>query len=148
LEYVPTVWDETKVLNGKIGDYITVARKSGEEWYIGSMTDENARVLEVPLDFLGPGKHVAYIYTDSQATHYLENPKPVDINRAIVNSSDTIIASMAPGGGQAIRITPATLEDIEALPAYEHSKHEDNKLKLREDDWNLPQVGLLSFFRK
>jgi alpha-glucosidase len=123
-EHVPTVWDDTRVINGKIGDYITVARRSGDEWYIGSLTDEKARVLEVPLDFLVPGKYVAYIYTDSSDVHYLENPNPVDINRVIINSFDTIIASLVPGGGQAIRITPATSEEIETFPAYELPKGE------------------------
>lgn len=106
LEHVPTVWDETKVINGEIGDYITVARKSGSEWYVGSMTDENARVLDISLDFLDSGDYVAHIYSDSPDAHYLENPKPVDIDRVIVSSSDVITAVLAPGGGIAIRITP------------------------------------------
>jgi alpha-glucosidase len=105
LEHVPTIWVETKVLNGEIGDYITVARKSGDEWYVGSMTDENARVLNAPLNFLSSGNYVAYIYSDGSDAHYLDNPKPVDIKKVIVNSSDTITASL----------TPANSKEIEAI---------------------------------
>ena len=118
VEYVPTVWDDTRVLNGEIGDYVTIARRSGDEWYIGSMTDENARTLEVPLDFLASGKYVAQIYADAPDAHYIDNPLPVTISKVIVDSSDKIVASLAPGGGQAIRIIPATEEDIKELPQY------------------------------
>ncbi|RKX53515.1 MAG: glycoside hydrolase family 97 protein [Thermotoga sp.] len=118
IDHVPTTWDDTKVLNGKIGDYITIARREGNEWYVGSMTDKNARVLEIPLSFLDAGQYVAHIYTDSIDAHYLKNPKPVDINRFIVDSHDVIIASLAPGGGQAIRLVPATAEDIKKCPVY------------------------------
>lgn len=118
VEYVPTIWDDTRVLNGEIGDYVTIARRSGNEWYVGSMTDENARVLEVPLDFLASGKYVAQIYADAPDAHYINNPKPVTINKVIVDGSDKIVASLAPGGGQAIRIIPATEEDIKNLPQY------------------------------
>lgn len=62
LSKVPTVWDETKVLNAKVGDYITVARKSGNEWYIGAMTDWTPRTLQIDLSFLEDGKYVAEIY--------------------------------------------------------------------------------------
>ena len=110
VEHVPTTWDDTRVLNGKIGDYVTIARRNGDEWYIGSMTDENARVLEVPLNFLDPGKYMAHIYSDGPAAHYLKDPKPVDITKVIVDSSDAITASLAPGGGQAIRLVPAIAE--------------------------------------
>ena len=122
VEHVPTVWDDTKVLNGRIGEYITTARRKGREWYVGSMTDENARILKIPLTFLGPGRYVAHIYTDSVDAHYLRNPKPVDINRFIVESHDVIIASLAPGGGQAIRLVPATDEDIKRYPIYRQPK--------------------------
>ena len=130
LEHVPTVWDETRVLNGVIGDHITMARRSGDDWYIGSMTDEDVRVIDLPMDFLGPGKFVAHIYSDGPDAHYLENPKPVDINRVIVYSSDMITASLAPGGGQAMRITPASEEKAKNLPAYEPPKYEISNLEI------------------
>ena len=101
LEKVPATWDKTEVLDGRVGDYITIARKNGDEWYIGSMTDENARRLTIPLKFLDQGRYTAYIYEDSYA-----NPIYVTVRKIIVTSSDTIITSLAPGGGAAVRITP------------------------------------------
>ena len=52
---VPTVWDETKVLDAKIGEYVVVARRNGREWYVGAMTDWTARELEIDLSFLPDG---------------------------------------------------------------------------------------------
>lgn len=100
LEDVPTTWDHTRVLNGKVGEYITIARKCDGEWYVGSMTDEEARTLTIPLDFLGKGKYQAEIYSDGQG------PVDVVIGNRIVTSTDTIVAKLASGGGQAIRMIP------------------------------------------
>jgi alpha-glucosidase len=103
-------WDTTIVTNGKIGDYVIVARKArnSDEWFIGAITDEDARTFEVPLSFLPAGRsYVAEIYADGPRAHWLTNPLPVSITRQAVSSVTRLRIAMAPGGGQAIRIRPA-----------------------------------------
>lgn len=65
LKEVPTVWDETKVINGAIGEYITMARKKGDRWFFGYMTNSNERTLTVPLDFLDNGNYEIHIFRDA-----------------------------------------------------------------------------------
>jgi len=116
-DHLPTVWDETNVIHGKIGEYVTIARKSGDEWYVGSMNGINRRKLKIPLTFLEKGKQfAAHIYSDADPgdgtrTH-------VQINRYLVDSSVLLNADMPPSGGQAIRIVPATAEDIGTYSEY------------------------------
>ncbi len=117
LEQVPTTWDDTKVLNGAVGDYITVARKSGRDWFVGSMTDENDKTLSFPLRFLERHKlYVANVYGDAPATDLETNPNEVQTTRLLVDSRDRLIAAMAGGGGQAVHLTPATTRDTRTLP--------------------------------
>jgi alpha-glucosidase len=117
LERVPTTWDDTKVLNGEIGDHITVARRSGRDWFMGSMTDEQEETLAIPLRFLDRRKlFVANIYGDAPTTNLETNPNEVQITRLIVDSRDSLIAPMAGGGGQAVHLTPATSRDTRTLP--------------------------------
>ena len=103
-------WDTTRVIDGRIGDYVVVARKErGEdEWFVGAITDEESRTFEVSLDFLPRGRsYVAEIYADGPGAHWLTNPLPVTISRRTVTSASRLRLAMAPGGGQAIRIRPA-----------------------------------------
>jgi alpha-glucosidase len=103
-------WEQTRVLDARIGDYVVVARqeRNGRDWYLGAVTDEQARTLEVRLDFLPRGQRfVAEIYADGPNAHWLDNPLPVTITRRNVNSSTRLTLNLAPGGGQAIRIRPA-----------------------------------------
>ena len=66
--HVPTVWDDTKVVGGEIGQYATIARRSGEDWFIGTINGSEKRQLEIPLDFLAPGKsYIAHIYSDDDS---------------------------------------------------------------------------------
>ncbi|MFC0525538.1 glycoside hydrolase family 97 catalytic domain-containing protein [Pontibacillus salicampi] len=119
---VPVTWDDTMVPNSEIGNYITVVRRSGEEWYVGSTTDENARAVDVSLDFLPDDKqYVAEIYSDGADADWESNPNPVSIHKVIVDSKDTLVASMAAGGGQAVRMYPASKSDQDELPEYEES---------------------------
>src|SRR5262249_23043849 len=64
LAKIPTSWDDTKVLNGVIGEHVVIARRSGSDWYIGVMNDRRLRTLEIPLRFLGPGRYRAESYAD------------------------------------------------------------------------------------
>jgi alpha-glucosidase len=101
---VPTAWDATRVLNGEPGAFVTIARRSGAEWYLGSLTNWSARELHVPLSFLGNGRYKAEIYED--AADASQNPKHVTIRQREVRSGDTLTLSLASGGGCAIRFVP------------------------------------------
>ncbi|MFC2116691.1 glycoside hydrolase family 97 protein [Bacteroidota bacterium] len=104
LKIVPTTWDETKVLNASVGDYITTARRSGDEWYIGTMTDLTGRTLSIPLDFLEEGDYTANIWKDSEDAGV--NPVNLVKETVKVSPSTVIEAIMAPGGGHVIHIKP------------------------------------------
>ncbi|MFH1143648.1 MAG: glycoside hydrolase family 97 protein [Candidatus Eisenbacteria bacterium] len=102
-------WEETRVLNAAIGDYVTIARRErgGDEWYLGSITDEHPRVFLVPLDFLSPEiDYEASIYADGPGADYLDNPTSMRITRERVNARTVLRIGLAPGGGQAIRFRP------------------------------------------
>ncbi|HSM17315.1 MAG TPA: glycoside hydrolase family 97 protein [Gemmatimonadales bacterium] len=103
-------WEETRVLEGRIGDYVVVARqeRGGPDWFIGAITDEEARTFEVPLAFLPAGQHfVAEIYADGEGAHWLHDPFPMSISSRPVDAGSTLRMQLAPGGGQAVRIRPA-----------------------------------------
>lgn len=104
---VPTDWETTRVPNGEVGDYVTIVRKerNGQDWYLGSVTDETARTVKVKLDFLDPGKtYQAQIYRDAKDTTY-QGEKRFKFERQDrnVTAKDTLTLYLAPGGGQAIR---------------------------------------------
>jgi alpha-glucosidase len=103
-------WDTTRVIDGKIGDYVIVARKQKDspQWFLGAITDEEARTFDVPLTFLDPGKsYVADIYADGAGADWLTNPTPVRITHRTVTRATRLRLALAKGGGQAIRIRPA-----------------------------------------
>jgi alpha-glucosidase len=103
---VPTAWDATRALDGKPGEFATIARRQGKEWYLGSITNWTARDVRVPLDFLGAGKYTAEIYED--AADAAENPKHVAIRHQTVRKTDTLTLHLASGGGCAIRFVPVS----------------------------------------
>jgi alpha-glucosidase len=103
-------WETSKTIDGKIGDYVIVARKAKgtENWFLGAITDEEARTFDVPLSFLTPGKnYTAEIYADGPGASWYANPLPVTISKRTVNSNTSLKVVLAPGGGQAVRIIPA-----------------------------------------
>ena len=103
-------WDTTRVIEGKIGDYVVVARRerNAQSWYIGAITDEEGRTFDVPLTFLTPGKkYVAEIYADGPGANWATNPLPVAISSKPVDSTSRLRMVLAPGGGQAVRIRAA-----------------------------------------
>lgn len=102
---LPMNWDETKVINGKIGDYITVSRRKGDDWFIGSLTNETGRTLDIPLKFLRPGRYAAHVYSDAPDAHYIHNREAYLVEQMTVDPSTTIKAVLAPGGGHAVRIS-------------------------------------------
>ncbi len=115
---VPTDWQDTRVLNASIGNYLTVVRqdRNSADWYLGSITDEEGRVLAAPLHFLTPGKkYVAEIYRDGKNADWKNNPYDIEINKILVDNATTLTLRLSPGGGQAIRLRPATEEEIQSL---------------------------------
>jgi len=102
-------WEDTRVLDGKIGDYVVVARqeRGGQDWYVGAITDEEARTLEISLSFLNPDqRYVAEVYEDGSDAHWLHNPLAIEISQRPVDATSRLTLPLAPGGGQAIRIRP------------------------------------------
>lgn len=102
-------WEQTKVLNGEVGDYITVARqeRGTYRWFIGSVTDENARDLTIKLDFLEKGKkYQATMYVDAPDAHWNDNPTAYEIKKLDVDSNSELQLKLASGGGAAISILP------------------------------------------
>ena len=103
LKAVPSSWDETRVLNGVPPKYITIARRRGAEWFLGSITDD-ARELDVPLSFLGSGAYDAEIYADGPDA--AAQPKDSVVEKRRVNAQTVLKLKLAPGGGSAIRLVP------------------------------------------
>lgn len=103
LSAVPAVWDETRVLKAAVGDYVVVARRSGDKWYIGAMTDSTGRNIEVPLSFLGEGQYKIKSWSDgiNVATH----AEDFQVKQSTVNAKSTLRIPMASGGGYAAVIS-------------------------------------------
>jgi alpha-glucosidase len=100
----PATWDELKVLDGVPGEYITLARRKENEWYIGSITNWQARKLSVPLSFLKSGKYTAEIYADAADAGI--NPKHTVISKQVVDNKTILQANLATGGGYCVRLVP------------------------------------------
>jgi alpha-glucosidase len=105
LSAVPASWDETRVLNAKVGDYITIARRHGKDWYVGSIAGSHGAQLDIPLEFLGAGEFKAETYSDAPDAGV--HPTKTVVEQKSVNKATTLKAVLVSGGGQAIRITSA-----------------------------------------
>ena len=98
-------WIQSKYLLAEPGEYVVIARqgKKNGQWFCGGVTDDNARTLEVPMNFLEPGKtYEATIYRDAPDAHYKENPQAYIVEKRNVTFHDYLPITMAPGGGFAI----------------------------------------------
>ena len=114
-------WDDTRVVEAEPGDYLTIARKAKnrDEWYVGAITDENARTSEVSLDFLGAGRrYVATVYADAADAHWQSAPTKYQITSSIVDGRTRLKLALAPGGGAAVSLKPATADDLKRLRPY------------------------------
>ena len=103
---VPTDWEESIALAGDVGDFVVFSRKdrNSDDWYIGAVTDEQARQVEVSLDFLDEDRsYTARVYRDGTDAHWKTNPYSIAIEETEVNSESTLILTLAAGGGTAIR---------------------------------------------
>lgn len=107
IKNVPVDWDKSVYHRSKIGDYVTISRKSGNNWYLGSITDEFARVLHFQLTFLDSGTfYKATIYKDGPGADWKTNPYSFTISEKIVDKNSTLRINLAKGGGQAIIFEP------------------------------------------
>ena len=101
---VPASWDETRVVGGVPGKYATFARRRGDEWFVGSITNGEARDLDLPLSFLGSGQYDAEIYADGP--NAATQPKDSAVEKRRVDAKTVLKLKLAPGGGNAIRLAP------------------------------------------
>ena len=109
---VPVVWDETRVVDDAIGEHVVIARRSGEEWFSGAITNDAGRTLEVPTAFLEAGRdYVLRVYTDDPSS---ESPTKVKCSRYIVKGGQTLAFDLQPKGGAAMHFLPAQKSDIKA----------------------------------
>ena len=100
---MPTVWDETRPLGGKVGESVAVAKRRGDVWYIGATTNWDAREIDLKLDFLPEGNWTATIFKDGPNAEKLHSDYAVE--QLSVKSSDTLHASLVSGGGWVAKIT-------------------------------------------
>jgi hypothetical protein len=102
-------WDDTKILAAEPGDYIAIARKAknSDEWFIGIITDENERSMDIRLDFLDKGKtYMAGLYLDAEDAHWKDNPMAYRVTEQKVDTRTVLPVYLAPGGGAAISLKP------------------------------------------
>ena len=115
ISQVPVDWAESRVLHGVIGDAAAFARRdrATRDWYVGAVADEHERHIDLALDFLEPGRpYVAEVWMDAPDAHWRTNPHAMATARGLVDASAVLPARLAPGGGLALRLRPAT--DAEA----------------------------------
>jgi alpha-glucosidase len=112
-DYLPTVWDETRVLQGSIGQYAIIARRTGAQWFIGAMNANATRTFNVPLDFLTPGqKYIQNVYSQDPS---VPTRTHVRIDRTVVDSTATLTMTLDASRGEAIRLLPADPPRIQSL---------------------------------
>ena len=103
---VPADWEQSIALAGEIGDYIAIARqeRGGPNWFLGALTDENARKIEINLSFLdADARYLAEIYHDGANAHWRSNPYSIRFDRLQVRANNILPLQLAPGGGAAVR---------------------------------------------
>jgi alpha-glucosidase len=104
LDKVPTVWDETRALNGEPGKYITLARRHEDTWYVGAMSNWDGRDLDIPLSFLGPGTYAAEIFADGPDADTVATS--LQTSKKSVTAGETLHVHLASGGGWAAILAP------------------------------------------
>jgi hypothetical protein len=118
-------WDDTKIIEAEPGDYVTIARKAKDQndWYVGAITDEQKRNSTIPLTFLTPKQtYVATIYADAPNAHWQNNPMVYQIQKFLVTDKTVLNIPLANGGGAAISLKPATIDETKKLKPYKANK--------------------------
>jgi len=111
-------WEESRIIAAEPGDYLTIARKEKgtDNWFIGAITDEEARSATIALDFLDPGiKYTAVLYLDGKDAHWQKNPMAYRIRKGLVTGKSVLGMALAAGGGAAVSIMPATAAELKTL---------------------------------
>ncbi len=105
IERVPTLWDETRVLDARVAEYIVLARRKGKEWYVGAMTNWTPREIDIPLTFLGPGEFLVETWSDAPET--IDDPNFLVKESRKVTARDTLHAKLVTGGGWVMHVNLA-----------------------------------------
>ncbi len=132
-KYMPTVWDESRALQGGIGNHIVMARRKGTEWYLGSLA-AGAQTLTIPLDFLGGGWYMAHIYGNGSTA------AQVTVGQYLVHSGFSLKAILPKAGGQAVRLVPATAQEIQTYKGQKPAGYQ-NVIAVYPDS-DPPPVGI------
>lgn len=114
-------WNDSKILEAEPGDYVIISRKAkgSNNWFVGAITDENARNFSTPLSFLDADKkYVATIYRDADNAHWKDNPEAYVIEKFLVDSKTVLKLKLAPGGGTAVSLMPAKTEELKLIKKY------------------------------
>jgi alpha-glucosidase len=106
LQTLPATWDDTRVPAAGVNQFVCIARRSGPDWYVGTVTNHAARTVSIPLDFLPPGLFTADIYADAPGAD--QRPNALVRRTQPVTCTDTLTATLAAGGGQVMHLRPAT----------------------------------------
>ena len=107
---VPADWEHSIALAGEVGDFIVIARqdRASDDWYLGALTDEQARALVIPLDFLDADRaYTTQVYRDGDDADWQTNPYAIAIEEFVLTREDRLELPLAPGGGAAVRFSPA-----------------------------------------
>jgi alpha-glucosidase len=104
LKIVPTVWDDTRVLDGAVGEHVVIVRRNGNRWFLGALADSKGRDIPVKLDFLGEGKWKMRWWHDARESG--EKPERIEIEERIVTAGETLNLRLSSGGGAVIQFVP------------------------------------------
>ena len=99
---IPTTWDETRVPAAEVDQWVSVARRTGNDWYVGTINNSQERDIEIPLKFLSKGNYIAEIYSDAADSE--QNPNHLFKQLLKVDNSDYLPVHLLSGGGQAIHL--------------------------------------------
>jgi alpha-glucosidase len=105
LKVVPASWDETRPLDGAVGDFVVIARRKGDQWFVGAMSDDSSRRVTVPLSFLGAGDYVAKVYADGPAA--AQTPTDLSVTDRTVRAGQSITLDLSGGGGAVVHLRKA-----------------------------------------
>jgi alpha-glucosidase len=117
MEKVAVTWDESHLVQGSIGEYTIMVRRKGNDWYMGGITNESCRSLDIPLDFLSLHQdYIAEIYADTMGTDWYNTPEMMAVHKYLVSAGDTMHIAMAKGGGVAVRFMPVSSGTNKIVP--------------------------------
>lgn len=139
LKQVPTTWDETIGIDGRIGDFVVVAKRKRDDWFLGAMTDWDARALTVPLDFLGKRPYVATVWRDAEDSHI--NAEHLVIETNMVWSGDSLQLFLSSGGGAVVRFRAAGAAGTPATPPTTWMAYNDLAWQAGQRTANISMIG-------